>query len=174
MSPIYATPDELAKYITGDPGATAGANAALYTLRIRSASRLVTKATETATYSTDGDLLPTDTLKRDAMREATCEHASAWITSGIDPAAGTAQLSRVVESKSLSGPGGTASVKYASDAGASHRTLLAEGQELVPAAWDILAAQGLVTPRVSVTGSGGRDTYLVGTAYDITTGQLQP
>lgn len=169
--PIYATPDELAVYITGDPGAEAGADAATYTVRIRQASRLVQHAIQSAVYATENDL-PTDVGKRDAVREATMEHASAWLAANIDPAAGAGQLARGVQSKSLSGPGGTASVTYTADAGETHRLLLAEGQELTPAAWLILENAGLVSNRVSVIGEG-RDVYLVGTEYSITTGQLR-
>lgn len=174
MAPIYATADELAAYITGDPEAQAGADAAVYTLRIRSASRLVAKATESAVYATDGDLLPTDAGKLTAMSEATMEHASAWIAAGIDPALGVSQLTRGVKSKSLSGPGGTASVTYDADRAEEYAVLLAEGQELTPAAWAILEAAGLVSNRATVLGKGGRDTWLVGTAYDIGTGALKP
>lgn len=173
-APIYATPDELAAYITGDPEAEAGENTATYTLRIRQASRLVQSAIASAVYAVDGDNLPTDASKLAAVQEATCEQASAWITADIDPAAGTAQLARGVKSKSLSGPGGTASVTYEADRGEAYRVLLAEGQELTPSAWSILDNAGMVSNRVTVAGSGVRDTYLVGTEYDITTGQLKP
>lgn len=174
-SPIYATPDELAVYITGDPDATAGANAPLYTTRLRSASRLVTRAIESAVYTTDADNLPTDAGKRDAVREATCEQASAWLAADLDPAAGVGQVARRAKSKSLSGPGGTASVTYEDDAAQRDALLaLASGEELTPAAWDILVTAGLVSNRVTTIGRGGRDVYLVGTEYDILTGALRP
>lgn len=170
-APIYANPAELAEYMTGDPEATP---LPIYAPRLRSASRLVTKAIESAVYAVDGDNWPTDLDKLDAVHEATMEQASAWITNDIDPAAGVGQLKRTVKSKSLTGGAGGASVTYDDDPAAQLRVLLATGVELTPTAWAILEAAGLVSNRVAVTGSGARDTYLVGTPYDITTGQLQP
>lgn len=166
-APVYATVEELQESL-GESGVAPST----YPVRLRQASRLVTR-NMTATYKTDTDDYPTDEDQREAAREATLAQAGAWLTNGINPTAGPTQVKRGVKSKSLSGPGGTASTTYDDDQAAEWLNILAGGEELIPSALQILVDANLTTNRVTAAGKG-RDTFLVGTAYDLTTGELQP
>ena len=73
MAPTYATPAELAAFLTPDP---APADAVAGRLLDR-ASRDVRRATKTAVYLVDATGLPTDPDVLAALKEATLEHA-AW------------------------------------------------------------------------------------------------
>lgn len=102
-APVYATVDDLAQYMDAD----LPANGKAY---LRVASNRVREYTETSWYATDPATgLPTDQGYIDAFNEATCAHAAAMITLGIDPFAGGAESAGVEESVGL----GTAKVTYA-------------------------------------------------------------
>lgn len=144
--PLYATPDELAVYMhpdTEDPQPPADA-----TVLLRTASGLVASAIASARYATDGDDLPTDPRKRDAVRDATMEQASAWAIHGLDPRKGAAQVERRVSSKSI----GPASWSYESGSAAdAAMDALASGERLTSAALGILDAAGLLSGRLTVS-----------------------
>lgn len=73
----YATPDDLAKFL----GTPAPANAQLLLDR---ATRLVRRAVMCAVYATDGNGTATDPTVVTALKNATLEQVSAWITLGSD------------------------------------------------------------------------------------------
>lgn len=171
MAPVYATLADLRSWLGVDPGDplpnnTTDADATRY---LRQSSNLVTRACSAAVYATTDAGVPTDATKAAACQEATLTQTEAWIITGLDPAKGTGQVRLPVQSKSASSGG--LSVTYGS--GDATQMLLAGGTELIPAAWDILAAAGLLTTAVQ-SGGAPRDTFLVGTRYSLTTGQLEP
>lgn len=75
---LYASPSDFATW-TGED-APAGITGLL-----RTASLAVREATELAFYATDSDGYPTDPVKREGMRDATCCQAAALSAAGIDP-----------------------------------------------------------------------------------------
>jgi hypothetical protein len=105
MSSILATVGNLAAspwYVTGlSPQDSAR--------MLAFASRLVTRATMSATYNVDSDGMPTDTILRNALRDATCSQAATWAALNINPAKGAADAGNVIASKSR----GAASIQYA-------------------------------------------------------------
>lgn len=113
---VYAT---TADYVTYSGAAAAPDNIASL---LRSASRLVRRATVTAVYLTDTDEAPTDAKVIEAFMEATCEQASAWVAAGVDPTAAGLLATPVLAGKSLDG----ASITYA----ANLSTSLAARQEM--------------------------------------------
>ncbi|MDN5687011.1 MAG: hypothetical protein L0G94_10130 [Brachybacterium sp.] len=64
----------------------------------------------TAIYAVDDEGCPSDPIIRDAFRDATCAHATAWSALGVDPDAGVAGITSVSTptGKSL----GSASLNY--------------------------------------------------------------
>lgn len=138
---VYATESDLTE---GEWVDTPPANAKRL---LRSASVLVTDATVTATYATDGDGTPTGTA-REAMRDATCAQVASWVALGIDPAKGKADDSgKTVAAKSIRG----ASVQYAVYASTAEARQAA-ATTLADEALRILRGAGLITSAVQVTG----------------------
>lgn len=165
--PTYATPTDLARWITGRDDATdadAPSNAARL---LRYASGLVRRATAGDVYATDELGLPTAPLIRLAFLEATCTQAEQWSTNGIDPTKGVAQLPRIVMSKGADGR----SVTYGDSGGRAALEEMASGTMLGDQAGQILSSAGLRGNRVQASPSGVvRDVEVIG--YDPTTGVL--
>ncbi len=137
---LYATPEDL----TPDWMPAAPTNAASL---IRSASRLVRRATLTAYYATDAAGAPTAVTVVQAMRDATCAQVASWVEADISPLAGAAKASSApVASKSL----GSASVSYDTSAAASVTAMAARAAaatSLCQEAGMILAEAGLIGTR---------------------------
>ncbi|WP_306358693.1 MULTISPECIES: hypothetical protein [unclassified Nocardia] len=129
---IYAVPGDLVPVWLPEVPATADR-------LLRHASLLVRRATRLAIYDADTAGMPTDAAVRAAFRDAVCAQATAWSLAGIDPAAGSAGLPKLVAAQSTPEGG---SVTYAVAAAADRQTrdleMLGEEAEL------ILAAEGLV------------------------------
>lgn len=155
----YATPEELAAWIDpdADPTPARPTNAAKL---LRTASGLVDDALIASLYATDDTGLPTMPKVLQAVKDATCEQAAAWVLAGIDPALGASQLKRVVQSKSLSG----VSVTYQASLSDAYKATLADARELTPAAWSILQRAGLLTNRANTTGNWGVEYQLTPTS----------
>lgn len=70
---------------------------------LRGCTSLVLEATEGNIYTVDPTTgIATDARVRDALRDAVCIQASAWVTFGIDPTTGgVQQSSKAVKSKRL-------------------------------------------------------------------------
>lgn len=136
--PVYATEDDYTAYI----GGTAPANIEAL---LRSVSNLVHDAIAGAYYLTDPDTgVASDTDVVEALRDATCVQAAAWVTLKIDPlAGGVVTTAGTVASKSLDG----GSVSYAGAQLAAQARATAVDQ-LVPEAVRILRAQNLLATRV--------------------------
>lgn len=109
-------------------------------LKLRACSTLVLNATKLAVYDTDEATgLATDTTTKNALRDATCIQAQAWVALNIDPATGGVLTSTVKRRKEI----GSAKIEYAdTDAAAAARA--AAYRALVPAARDFLAQRGLI------------------------------
>lgn len=107
---------------------------------LRSCTGLVLDATEGAFYDVDPLTgLATDTTVKDAMRDATCIQAAAWVALGIDPATGGVLTSTVKRSKKIA----TAQIEYADTAEAvAARKAAYEG--LVPDAARLLQQRNLL------------------------------
>lgn len=166
--PNYATPAELWAYMgnTGEPDAPfVGAVTPL----LRRASSLVTTAIRGALYAVDGSGVPTDALKRDAVRDATCEQAMSWQRAGIDPyVAMTPTQVRAIATKSL----GSASVQYeANPQMQAAWNALASGEELTGTSWRILLDAGLLSTNVQSVGAG-RDVHALWYPVDLATGNV--
>jgi hypothetical protein len=130
---IYATPEELAVWLTPEPSP---ANAAAL---LRSASGLIRSETKTAIYPTDTDGYPTNTATRDAFRSAACAQAKFWADHGINPSLGAAGVAPQAASKSIGG----ASIQYSTYVSTAEARANAAGT-LGPDAWYILADAGLL------------------------------
>lgn len=172
MPIVYATLADLRAWMSLGPADPFpwGVTDADATRYLRTGSSLVTRAVEGAIYQTTADGIPLDATKATAMHDATCTQAEAWITAKIDPSLGTDQIALPVKSKSASGGG--LSVTYG-DADARLR-LLASGVALIPQAVDYLRQAGLLVTTVVHSGGPARDTWIVGTEYRLTTGELIP
>lgn len=154
---IYATPTELALYI--DPDATNPTPPPLATVLLRTAAALVQRAIAAAVYTVDADELPTDPILRAAVKNATCEQASAWSINDIDPRKGAAGLKPIVTTKALDG----VSVGYGQSAPIQQALVeLAAGDSLTSAAWLYLSNAGLISNRASTTNAN------LGRAYNLT------
>lgn len=150
MSIIYATPEELARYIEPDAAEPQPVKDA--TVLLRHASGLVTDAISGAVYATTAEGLPTLQSVLKAVKDATCEQAQAWALNGIDPRKGTAALKPIVTTKALAG----ASVSYGQSADVQQAIVdLASGLSLTAPAYLILENAGLITNRVGTA----RNTY---------------
>lgn len=114
---------------------------------LRGCTTLVLNETKTAVYATDPETgLATDTAVKNALRDATCIQASAWVALNIDPATGgVLQTSKAVKRKKL----GTAEFEY-SDVELKNVTAAraAAYSALVPEAWQYLRLRGLITAAV--------------------------
>jgi hypothetical protein len=153
--PTYATPADVAEYMTGDRASAPLSNAAPL---IRHASRLVLKATRAAVYRINPTTeLPLDPKLVATFREAVCAQVEAWASNDIDPAKGRSQVKPAVASKSAGG----LSVSYTQDqAAALQRSDLASGNILVPAAWDILSDGGLLSTNLQAPGAWWGRAYV--------------
>ena len=129
----YATPEQFAIWSRADAPENAPE-------LLRSASVLVRRATMTARYAVNGDDLPVDAKKAQAMADATCSQVGTWLALAIDPAKGAASPSNTVSAKSI----GSASVQYAVYA-ATAQAHADAAEQLSQEAWFILADAGLAT-----------------------------
>lgn len=112
---------------------------------IRSCTVLVLKATQGAFYDADPDTgLPTDTTALQAMKDATCVQAAAWVQLGIDPFLGGVLEGGEVQTSSKLG---SASVGYA-DAAAATAARAAARTHLVPEAAAMLQQRDLLGTNV--------------------------
>lgn len=119
--------------------ATAPANIAAI---LRGCTTLVLKATRLACYATDEATgLATDVTVREALRDATCIQASAWVALGIDPSAGgTVTSSKSVKRKKI----GSAEIEYTDSETRSVAAARATAAAaLVPEAEEYLRNRGL-------------------------------
>lgn len=114
---------------------------------IRSCTTLVLAATKTAVYATDPETgLATDDIVKNALRDATCIQAAAWVALNIDPATGgVMQTGKIVRRKKI----GTAEVEYTEvEAKAVTAARAAAYSSLVPEAHTYLRNRGLITATV--------------------------
>lgn len=139
--PLYATPAQLATYLTGEPTSPPANSGVL----LRRASSLVAHAIRGAIYQATLEGLPARADLLAATVEATCAQAAAWHGPGIDPTQGRAGLAATASSKSLGG----ASVTYTvNPADVAARGDLASGDVLVGEAWRVLDRAGLLSTGV--------------------------
>lgn len=113
------------------------------TATLRGCTTLVLRATKMARYDTDPATgIATDSLVADALRDATCIQAAAWISLNIDPlTGGVAQSSKAVKSKKLA----SGAIEY-SDAEVKATTAARQAAytALVPEAEEFLRNRGLI------------------------------
>lgn len=110
------------------------------TQTLRSCSTLVLQASLGALYDVDPATgLATDPAVKDALRDATCIQAAAWVALGIDPATGGVLTTSTKRRKKL----GTAEIEYADTAQAAAARAAAY-RELVPEAAAFLAQRNLL------------------------------
>lgn len=109
---------------------------------LRSCSSLVLDATEGAFYDVDPLTgLATDSQAKNALRDATCIQAAAWVALSIDPATGGVVTSGAKRSKKLA----TAAIEYAdADTAAAARSRAYKA--LVPEATRMLQQNNLLGP----------------------------
>lgn len=112
MTLVYATPTDLASWLTaGGSSVPAPTNAAQL---LRSASLQVHAALARDVYAIDVGEMPTDAKILAAVRDATCAQVASWLAADIDPLAGTSGAAGKVSSSSILG----ASVTYTTTASA--------------------------------------------------------
>ena len=140
---IYASSDDLTSgetpWLTATP-TNAGS-------LLRSASLIVSRETKAAFYDTDSDGYPTDTVTREAFRQATCAQVAGWVSLGIDPMNLGLDGKAPVRSKQLDG----AAIGYdtsASVSAAALATRQAAADDLNSQAVEILREAGLLGTRV--------------------------
>jgi hypothetical protein len=92
----YATPDDLAPYVSTVPS-----NA---TALLTRAQRLVDEALAVAVYEVDDTGMPTDADQVAALKAATCEQVAAWLASGLDDGMSTGVTSVSLGGVSLTRP----------------------------------------------------------------------
>lgn len=142
---VYATPLDLARYVTGNPAATEDQAPAEALTLLQSASVLIRRATSRAVYSVDVDLMPINTRIREAFRDATCAMAKAYAVLSVDPSVGAAGVAPGIASKSL----GAAAVAYKSTAAQdAAKVAIANGNILTSEAYAILRDAGLLNAAV--------------------------
>ncbi len=135
-----ASPEDYAK-LPGVPAAPAD-----IALTLEACSDIVLRATITAVYDTDPATgLASDPAVRQALTDATCIQAAAWVTLGIKPFAGGVVQGGIKTSAKV----GSASFEYAGAAQAAAARADA-AVTLVPAALRRLQNRGLITQRVRV------------------------
>lgn len=142
----YIVPDTLAspEDYSKLPGAPAAPDDIAATLE--ACSDLVLRGTITAVYDTDPDTgLASDPAIRQALTDATCLQAAAWVTLGIKPYAGGVATVGAAASKKI----GSATIEYAGAAAAAQARADA-GSSLVPAAIRRLQKYGLLGQHVRV------------------------
>ncbi|MBS0231721.1 MAG: hypothetical protein JSS52_11270 [Proteobacteria bacterium] len=141
MNFIVPTMFAVAADYTAWVGGVAPAN---ITAILRGCTTLVLDATKTAVYTTDPATgLATDTVVKDALRDATCIQAAAWVTLNIDPVTGgVMQTGRTVRSKRI----GSAVIDYVdADVTSAAAARAAAYTTLVPEAFTFLRNRGLIT-----------------------------
>ncbi|MDQ0894430.1 hypothetical protein [Agromyces ramosus] len=115
------------------------------TQTLRSCTTLVLDATKTAIYDTDPATgLATDEDVNNALRDATCIQAAAWVALKIDPATGGAIVQATKKRKEL----GTAVIEYG-DTAAAAAARSAAYSDLVPEAAKYLWQRGLLSAEVA-------------------------
>jgi hypothetical protein len=135
-----ASPEDYSK-LPGAPTATAD-----LAFTLEACSDIVLRATITAVYDTDPATgLATDPETRQALTDATCIQAAAWIALGIKPYAGGVTQGGIATSKKI----GSATVEYAG-ATAAAAARAGAAATLVPAALRRLQNRGLVGQHVRV------------------------
>ncbi|WP_350347257.1 hypothetical protein ABIQ69_11510 [Agromyces sp. G08B096] len=141
---MFVVPTTLAE--PADLAAWTGTDAPTNAAQIlRSCTSLVLDETKTATYPVDPETgLSTDTDVKNALRDATCIQAAAWVALKIDPATGGVLAQSVKKRKEL----GTAVIEYADSASAAAARAQAY-RELVPEARAFLRNRGLLDAAVS-------------------------
>lgn len=131
-----ANPADLAAWT----GTAAPANA---TAILRSCTTLVLKASGGSIYDVDPATgLATDPVVKNALRDATCIQAAAWVALNIDPATGgVAQTSKTARSKKI----GSASIDYSeAEVKAVTAARAAAYRSLVPEAESFLQQRNLL------------------------------
>lgn len=114
---------------------------------LRACSGLVLDATSGARYPVDEETgLSTDNDVKNALRDATCIQAAAWVKLGIDPDLGGTVTQTAKKRKKV----GSAEIEYA-DSGAAAGARAQALTGLVPAAEKYLRVRGLISGRVSHT-----------------------
>ncbi len=130
----YAAPSDLETWTGTAPPANAVS-------LLRACSALVFASVRLAIYATDTTTgLPSDPNILQCMMQATCIQAAAWIKLGIDPDLAGVIVPTVKKTKKI----GSASVEYA-DAEAAAAARQAAQTSLVPAAYDKLRSQNLIS-----------------------------
>lgn len=129
---MLAQPSDLAAWT----GVAAPANA---TQLLRSATQLVLTVTDADFYDVDiATGMPTDAITLQALQDATCIQAAAWVAIGYDPSSGGV-LKTVVETSTKLG---TAQIQYA-DAAYAAVSQVDAINHLVPDAMRRLRLEGL-------------------------------
>lgn len=105
---LYATSDDLASWLSGDAPSNA-------TQLLRSASLLITQATQAAYYAVDTNGLPSVPALLQAFNDAACAQAAVWIAAGVDPNTAGLQAIAPTRQKGI----GTASIAYDTSLSAS-------------------------------------------------------
>lgn len=141
----YATEADLTTWL-GENGQAlpTGASATAY---LRHAQRVIRSATVADVYSVDTAGNATDPDVIAALRDATTAQVGAWVALGVDPVAGPAGTTGVVQSSSLLG-GSVQYATYASQAEERANATVAISAD----ALGILQAAGLGSSLVAVTG----------------------
>ncbi|WEV41635.1 hypothetical protein OZX57_06495 [Bifidobacterium sp. ESL0682] len=137
MQPVYATKEDWRQYRGLKENAELPQN--LDSL-LNAGSLAVREYTALCVYPVDGQGLPTGRRAKEAMRDATCAHATAMLQLDIDPDRGGAVDTRTKTSKSING----ASITYnknEQDSEAEARLQVAQG--IAPTARRILDAAGM-------------------------------
>lgn len=95
----YATEDDLAAWL--DDNGLELPDAWSATAVLRHAERVVRRATVCDVYDVDGQGVATAGAVRAALRDATCAQVAHWAALGVDPVAGPAGTTGVVQSSSM-------------------------------------------------------------------------
>lgn len=113
---------------------------------LRACSALVIAATRTSVYDTDPATgIATDTIVSDALRDATCIQAAAWVSLGISGSGGVAQPSNAIKRKKLL----TGEIEYSDlELKRVQSARAAATSSLVPEARQHLNARGLISAAV--------------------------
>lgn len=132
VAPVYATRADLVDYAPADVTVPADPEA---TRLLRQASKEILRATLTALYDADTDGYPTNTMVREAFRDAACAQAVWWLgNSGQETGTGSTEYSSVsIGSVSLSKPASSGSTSGGGSTG-----------RLAPAAITELEAAGVL------------------------------
>lgn len=142
---VYATPLDLARFVTGNPAATEDQAPTDALKHLQSASILIRNATKRASYSITVEGLPSAPAIAEAFRDATCAMAKAYAALELDVSLGAAGVAPGIASKSL----GAAAVAYKSSAAQdAAKVAIASGTMLTQEAHSILSNAGLLRAAV--------------------------